>query len=247
MSPLTSRVSLAGFLDLKFLAQLPGQGARERRGKIMGRCEASRATSELDGWRFCAPARVPAFLSFTLCAEMPLLQSREKSSVTLSQKSQSVLCKAFLRIDTSRPFPVHKYSPNICTCKCNVSRLYRNANLSPSRNEKNEEAHTFALSTEFISEHLRLFSLVLFLPHPEGNLLPFADDGLLSFSQSPIALAPVFPSYPPCDLGIDWRMPFWRMSQLQKCISMRRERRTPAEELRADVQVYPAFWHFGGT
>lgn len=127
---------------------------------------------------------------------MPLLQSREKSSVTLSQKSQSVLCKAFLRIDTSRPFPVNKYSPNICTCKCNVSRLYRNANLSPYRNEKNEEAHTFAPSTEFISEHLRLFSLVLFLPHPEGNLLPFADDGLLSFSQSPIALAPVFPSSP---------------------------------------------------
>lgn len=138
MSPLTSRVSLAGYLDLKFLAQLPGQGVRERRGKIMGRCEASRATSELAGWRFCAPAHLPAFLSFTLCAEMPLLQSREKPSVTLSQKSQSVLCKVFLRIDTSRPFPVNKYSPNICTCKCNVSWLCRNANLSPYSNEKKQ-------------------------------------------------------------------------------------------------------------
>lgn len=144
------------------------------------------------GGDFCAPARLPAFLSSTLCAEMPLLQSREKPSVTLSQKRHSVLCKVFLRIDTSRPFPVNKYSPNICTCKCNVSWLCRNANLSPYRNEKKKKS---------ISECLRLFPLVLFLPHPKGNLVPFADDGPLSFSQSPIALAPVFPSSPPLRPG----------------------------------------------
>lgn len=99
--------------------------------------------------------------------------------------------KCSFEINNSRLFPVNNYSLNICTCKCNVSWLCRNANFPTYREKK--EAHTFRLSTDSTNIEASFFCFY-FLLCSKGNPVQFT--GLLSFAQPPIATAPVFPSSP---------------------------------------------------